>query len=268
MPPVVKLAALRAAGLTAAQARAGLEAAGYRALGAGWFAGPGADARVVAALRQNCRLTCATAAREHGLWVPPHSGTHVAALRTRRAPAGLVGHAPVVRRWVDDRHLLPLDLTLLHAVRCLGVPGSAVLLESAINLGLLGLPEVAALVEDLPETWRRPLLRVRRGSQSGTETVVRLWLESRHVRVQPQVQVPGVGRVNLLVGRSWVIELDSVTHHTGTEQYAEDRRRDLELRRAGYTVTRLTYAQVFHEWEATRRALEDILRRRLHRRRI
>lgn len=103
-------------------------------------------------------------------------------------------------------------------------------------------------------------------SQSGTESRVRLHLQQRHVPVRPQVHIVGVGRVDLLVGNSLAIELDSRAHHTGAENYAKDRSRDLELVRLGYRVIRLTYQQVFDDWAATQLTLSDVLSSRAHRR--
>ena len=131
---------------------------------------------------------------------------------------------------------------------------------------LISEAEAQHLVAGLPVDLARQLRRVRSDAASGTETRVRWWLESMHVAVRSQVQVCRGIRVDLLVGSSWVIECDSRAHHAGDEQYHRDRWRDLTLRAMGYTVTRLSWEQVFLQWEATEQMLRSMLHRREHRR--
>ena len=74
------------------------------------------------------------------------------------------------------------------------------------------------------------------------------------------------GRVDLKLGQNWIIECDSVQFHDNPRQYHLDRARDLQLQARRYTVTRLTWEQVFLDWERTSELLLTILRRREHRR--
>ncbi|WP_299573327.1 DUF559 domain-containing protein [uncultured Williamsia sp.] len=80
-----------------------------------------------------------------------------------------------------------------------------------------------------------------------------------------QHRVPGVGRVDLLVGERLVIEVDSHAHHTGVERYEADRARDRRLVQLGYVVLRLSYHQVVHDWPETEKVVLDLIRRREHR---
>lgn len=268
LPPVAKVSDLRRRGVSRRELDALIGSGAYRRVGNGWLAGVGADPRVVLALGTGARLTCVDAAKLHGLWTPPSAGVHV----YRRVGAeplghlgGEVGHRPSPRRWPDQSPIAPVALALEHAARCLDLVDAAILFESAWNLGLLDAAGVGVVLARVPQRVRRSLVRVRRSAESGTETRVRWWLESQRVAVRSQVRVPGVGRVDLLVGRRWVIECDSVAHHTGLATYAADRRRDLELGRRGYLVIRLTWEQVFLTWPTTQEALLEILRRGEHR---
>jgi len=47
------------------------------------------------------------------------------------------------------------------------------------------------------------------GCGSGLETLARLHLRRRHIRVRSQVHIPPVGWVDLLIGGRLVLELDS-----------------------------------------------------------
>lgn len=247
-------------------------AGGGRRVGA-YFVTPDAPSRVVSALEKGVRLTCVDAAKLHGLWVPLHKGEHVFRPRqgaTRRdvptQDGDVVFHGPCLRSWPGTDPVPDLGLVLHHAARCLTTVDAAILIESALNAGVLMRSDLQSLLGGLPAKKRDSLARVRSDAESGTETAVRWWLESRLVSVCPQAWIPEVGRVDLLVGNSWVIECDSRRFHTAAENYHADRARDLRLRARGYTVTRLTWEQVFLAWEQTEEFLLTILRTRQHRR--
>ncbi|MGP5056375.1 hypothetical protein ACTXJ3_14985 [Brachybacterium paraconglomeratum] len=171
-----------------------------------------------------------------------------------------------MRSWPDRDPVADLELALEHAGRCLPVRDAAILFESALNKELLTWDVAQRIVSGLASSRRRQLARISPLAESGTETAVRWWLESLHVPVAPQVVVPGVGRVDLKLGQNWIIECDSVQFHDNPRQYHLDRARDLQLQARRYTVTRLTWEQVFLDWERTSQLLLTILRRREHRR--
>ncbi|WP_199538953.1 endonuclease domain-containing protein [Desertihabitans brevis] len=268
VPDVVKAGTLLGMGLPRRELEALVAGGAYRRIGGGWLVSGAASSDVVSALTRGTRLTCLSAAKAVGLWTPPFEGVHVYVRRGCDTPPPYRGHRPEPRCWPDRSPIAPVPLLLQHSLRCAGTETAAILLESAWNLGILDAAGVADVVGRLPSKPRTSLSRLRGDAQSGTETRVRRWLESRRVRVRAQVTIRGVGRVDLLVGDRWVVECDSVAHHTGVESYARDRRRDLELQRLGYVVTRLSWEQVFLEWEATRQALTEILRRGEHRRKV
>lgn len=180
--------------------------------------------------------------------------------------SGLVEHGSKMRSWPDRDPIADLPLALAHAARCLPVRDTAILLESALNLRKMTMAAVRRLLASLPCALRAQFARVSPMAESGTETAVRWWLESLHVPVTPQVSIPGVGRVDLKLGTSWIIECDSASFHDDPAQYHRDRARDLRLQARRYMVTRLTWEQVFLDWEATSTQLLTILRRRDHRR--
>jgi very-short-patch-repair endonuclease len=256
-----------------------------------WYVTSDAPADVVAILRLGVRPTCLDAAALHGLWVPIHDGVHVFCPRAHRRSADLVGvraapirrrdglplrvgppqglvlHAPQVRAWPTGDPVPDLELVLAHAGRCLPVVKAAVLFESAIGAGRMTHHQALAVVAGLPSRVRRPLSRIRADAESGTETMVRWWFESRGYPVRSQVPFPGGvrKRMDLLVGESWVIECDSRSHHDDPAAYEEDRARDLYLRSWGFTVTRLSWEQVVLQWEQTETMLAAIARSGLHR---
>lgn len=254
-----------------------------------WYVTGEAPAGIVQLLRLKVRPTCLDGASLHGLWTPPFPGTHVFRPRRRHADDELAGvsafpvrlrkgaimsldekeplvlHGPTPRSWEDHDPVPSLDLVLTHASHCLPVDKAAVLFESALHRRLLSRPAAERIIAALPQRARRPLARIRADAESGTETVVRWWLESRGFPVRPQVRFPdGRRRMDMLVGRSWAIECDSREFHDTPLGYDEDRARDLYLVSHGYRVTRLSWEQVFLHWEDTQRMLLAILRRGDH----
>lgn len=230
---------------------------------------PDAPPSLAAFLEAGVRPTCLTAGKLHDLWIPVHTGDHVyrpRGIEQVRREEGWVGHGAGMRSWPDLLPYADLALTLEHAGRCLPVRDAAILLESAVQRKKITLHQARQVVESLPWRERLPLRRIDPRAESGTETAVRWWLESLRVAVTPQVWIEDVGRVDLKIGRSWIIECDSSTFHDNSSQYYEDRRRDLLLQARGYTVTRLTWEQVFLSWDSTTSELLRALRRRDHQR--
>ena len=289
LPGILNVHAVKRSGIDEQRLAAARRSGTVRCVGQ-WLIGPAADPRIEPFLAANLRPTCVDGAALHGLWTPSISGAH--AFRPRCSPRSRdcdsvrlspirsqqrsafgaaptvapILHAPVLRSWPDHDPVPDLPLVLSHAARCLDTVDTAILLESAMNTGRLLQEDAYALIAGWPERLRRALHRVDPRAESGTETKVRWWLESLRIPVRPQVWIPDVGRVDLLVGESWVIECDSRTFHGTETQYHLDRSRDLRLRARGFTVTRLTWEQVFLNWEHTKHMLLAVIRRRDHRR--
>lgn len=90
-------------------------------------------------------------------------------------------------------------------------------------------------------------------AESGTETLVRLALTRAGLSAVPQVRIPGVGRVDLLVGSRVIVEVDSVAWHDDDASRARDYRRDLMLFRLGYVVVRVSWFQAMFRRHEVRR---------------
>lgn len=235
----------------------------------GWYGLPGGDAVVATALRAGGRLGCLSAARVHGLWVPPDPDVHVVRRREGAdvtSRPGLVVHP--VRAWTGADAVVGVPAAVQQVARHHDAETALIVLESALNQGLLHRADIDVLTIGRHARTRALLAGARSTAQSGTETRVRRFFESRRVPVLSQAAVPGVGYVDLLVGRSLILECDSVAHYTAAVDYAKDRRRDLVAVCRGYRVVRLTHTQVFGTWEHTQEALAGLLRAREHRRRL
>lgn len=92
-------------------------------------------------------------------------------------------------------------------------------------------------------------------------------MRKRGVKVVQQFS-PIAGRfADMLIGKSWILECDSVAHHMGRVEFENDRHRDLLFRSLGYEVTRLSYQQIWYDWENTQKHLIAILKQRRYLRR-
>lgn len=154
---------------------------------------------------------------------------------------------------VDD-----IELALECALPCLSTRDLVVVADSALQLRLTTRDALTTVATRVPLSARAKLRFVDARSQSGTESIARLWFQLRGLDVQPQFTVAGVGNVDMLVGDRLIVECDSREFHSTEWNSRNDRRRDLVLNRLGYRVLRLTHEQVMFQWprvEATLLAL-------------
>lgn len=204
------------------------------------------------------------ALRRHGIWVPEHHRKLHVRPENRGAPVhgACRLHGPIPR---PDRSVDDVLTAVRFAARCLEAEGLIVVVDSVLNGKRATRQEVERALMASPQSVRRHLDWTDGEAQSGTETMVRLRQRARNIAVTTQHRVPGVGRVDLLVGERLVIEVDSHAHHTGVERYEADRARDRRLVQLGYVVLRLSYKQVVHDWPETEKVILDLVRRREHR---
>ncbi len=229
----------------------------------GWLARAGADERVVSAVRAGGSLACADALRMHGAWVPAPLGRgHVRRSRraseARRAGCRPYGASPPVDRAVDD-----VGTAFRCLLRCGSGEDVTVVADSLLHLRLATLDELEAWSIGAPTRVRRALDRVD-VAESGLESMVRLRLRGRNVRVRTQVRIEDM-RVDLVAGEILVIECDGGEHHASWAAQGADRARDRRLTALGFVVVRLTYDQIVDGWDAVEADLLTLVRRRAHR---
>ena len=249
-------AELVAAGVTQAELRRRLREGSIWSVRRNWYAVPGADPAVVAAVRSGGSLTCVSALGRYGVWVPPtHREVHVRgnAPSTRSDPTAFCrqyGRPRPVRTAVDDPFM-----ALRHALRCLDSDGIVAVCDSLLNLSrapgscVLRPSRIGDAFDGAPQRTRDHLDRCDGRAQSGTESIARLRLRRLGLKVGVQVPVPGLGHVDLMVGERLIVEVDSRRYHTGVDNYAEDRRRDRVAARRNLLRMRLTYESVMFGWD-------------------
>lgn len=227
---VLTAAQLRTLGWSRKEREVAIAAGHVTRVRGGWFAGPGADARVVAAVASGGCLGCASALRAHGVWVPESLGReHVRlARRADGAEAGRgcrpYGRMPPVHAAID-----PIEIAFRCVLRCGNDEDVVVVADSLLHLRLATMHELERWTMQAPARTRALLPRTAR-AESGLESMVRIRLRRHRIRVRTQVQIEDM-RVDMVVGELLVIECDGAEHHQSWAAQAADRARDLGSRR-------------------------------------
>lgn len=236
----------------------------------GWYASLDAPTDLVRAVRVGGSLTSVSATRRYQVWTIDDGHTHVSLARNAgrlRSPSGSgplsAKRDRVCLHWryedgPDRTATQDVLAAVIDAIACQPEEYAIAVLDSALNLGLVTRYELEAAVRLLPSRFHRAVDRADGRSQSGTETLVRLRLRRRGLRVRIQVQC-GAARVDVLVGDRLVIECLSRAFHTGVEQYARDRERELNLVDGRYLTMTLSYEQVIYDWDR----VQDVILRRV-----
>ncbi len=232
----------------------------------GWVATVDAGRPEVIAVLAGGRLTGASALRSYGIWagndrrvhvqVPPNA--HRVAqppqtdLRLFRDP--ILAPTTVTTHWVHAALSPPTvpawrvgvaDSLLQFATRE-SPEQIAAAIESAVVTRLLTRSQLPHLCLRLPNRTSAIQGRLTFTAGSGLETVVRIRLENEGFSPRQQVQI-GADRVDFVIGGWLVIEVDGDTWHDPVT----DRQRTNRLMRAGYTVLRFGYADIFERWDET-----------------
>lgn len=164
---------------------------------------------------------------------------HDAHVRLTAAP-----HPATVVTWSDSgrpgtRSLAgPRDCIRVVA-RTVGPRDVFAVVESALHRGVLRSGEFRELAREHPY-----LARAARASESGGESLLRWDLLSVGIEARQQVVIPGVGRVDHLIGERLISEVDGAEFHTERDDFEEDRRRDAVAASLGFRTLRFSYSQV------------------------
>lgn len=213
----------------------------------GPYALPGCPPDVLAAAAVSGVRSCHSAAAAWGLdLISPPRQPHVTTRRGSRAtwPAAVTHHRDVP----DVDGLTDVVTTVLDCLRCLPRRTALVPLDSALRRGLLSAEDLQTAAKSLNRNDpRRPSLRLADPAcGSPLETVARIDLLDEGYPVETQQFVEGVGWVDFLIDGWLVVEVDGYQFHADPKAFANDRRRDAELRARGLTVLRFTYEQVLN----------------------
>lgn len=265
---IVRRAQLIACGTAPEEVRRLLSTGSLRPLARGWYAAPIADDQAARAIRAGGALSCLSVLARHGVWVPPTHDLHVRRSRHhagKRLPPGIRDCQPrITANSQLNRPVDSLGQALLCALHCVDADEAVAIMDSILNNGILTIGDLRELLEGEWKTHRALLDNVDARAESGTESLVRRRLSRLGIQARIQVEIDGVGRVDLLVGNLLILEVDSVGHHTSAANYKKDRARDRRAVALGYRVLRLTYEDVMDGWAEAERQILHLVRGRKH----
>jgi very-short-patch-repair endonuclease len=196
---------------------------------------------------------------------------NAARLRSPTAPRARLDPSPsVVVHWNHFEWAPPANAcedsvaaSIAHLILCQPRTSAIATIDSALNSRLISRNQLREILSHLPASHAVIDTLADGRAQSGLETFARLRLGSKRIRVRIQVDVPGVGRVDTLIGDRLILELDSRSHHLG-DNYEKDRTRDLHAIESGYVVLRVSYHRVMHDWASIERVVLALVRRGDH----
>jgi very-short-patch-repair endonuclease len=232
----------------------------------GVYADPSLSAPIRSALRHGGVLACVSVARQLGLWVLPLDDVVHVSLPPH-------GHAHphegcrCVQHWnalESSRTAVSLIDALLQIRGCHGEDAFFATLESALHAGVLDEVGRDALRERMTESARWLVDLARSDADSGLESLLRLRLHRLGLELHTQMEVPGVGRVDFVVGDRLIIEVDGMAGHDDEPSRHKDRLRDAVAAAHGYLTIRFDYALVVHDWPIVEDAVRAIVARGLH----
>lgn len=219
---------------------------------------------ITTAIMLGGRLGGLSAAASYGWWRGADEGIHVSwpahgnvakPGRVRFGPATgprIIHHWRVLHSTDADAGLWrepPLEAlaqVLLSADRETAIACA----DSAIRTGVLTDAAVRTLLRSLPGRVAQWECYLDGRSDSGIETIVRIWLIDRGIPFLFHPKIPGIGEVDFLIGRSHIVETDGRAFHESIADAARDARRDNTAAIRGYITQRIRYAFVMYhpEW--------------------
>jgi very-short-patch-repair endonuclease len=259
---------LLAAGFTMHEMRSAVSSGALMRSRRSWLVHPSADPARLAAASVSGRVTCISASRSWGLWLPagvdetPHIAVPHSASRVSR-PGLVLHHAtgpePVGPTQLDDS----LTNVLFHVARCVSPAAAIGVWESAIRRKLVS-PEGLRRVKWRNARAARLAALAEKYSDSGLETEFVRLMRSVGVGLRQQVWIDG-HPVDALVGERLVVQLDGFAHHSSPADRRRDIQADARLALLGYTVLRFDYHQIFFEPEQVVQTIRMAIAQGLHR---
>jgi very-short-patch-repair endonuclease len=231
--------------------------------GRGCVAVPGVDPAFVAAARVRGGVTCVTALHVWDLPLlrAPTCG-HVAIELDRGAPRPGLVPASTVLHWTPSlggdlpARLVPVEVALGHAVRCLPLAEAVAVFDAALRRRLVRTEALRAARPGVGgPRFDDVMALVDPAAESIQESIGRVALVRAGLDVRTQVVIAGVGRVDLLVEGRVVVELDGFSYHSDRAAFREDRRRDRALARRGLHVLRFAFEDAVY---ATSTMVSDV----------
>ncbi|GAA1847821.1 endonuclease domain-containing protein [Agromyces salentinus] len=232
--------------------RTAVDAGSIIRLDRSWVALPDANAEARRAVARGGILGGESALRSYGVWVTADGGVCVATARTAsRLPPLLAGEYRLWREGVSrgsgEWRVAPFEALAQYLPRVADRHHLVATLDSALHHGLLAPVQLDELLERMSRRIRRLRTKLDPAAESGLESILRTAIAANGWRVESQVRIAGVGRVDLLVDGWLVVEADGSAWHDHHEAIERDRQRNSALVLRGYRWHRFGARQVLHE---------------------
>jgi very-short-patch-repair endonuclease len=234
-----------------------------RRVRAGVFAAVDAERIVVDAAAHGGMLTCEAALKHHDVWTvteEPEAHVWMGADGRRHPHLGCL----CTSHFFDGPTrfgIASVESALVHVYLCAGEGAFFASFESAWNRRKLSRAARLRIRAALPESARWLVDLARADADSGLESLLRLRLHLLGIRLDCQVVIDGVGRVDFVAGGLLIIEVDGKENHAGAANRHKDLVRDAAASALGYETLRFDYAQIIHDWPSVQPAILAALRR-------
>ncbi|UPO78540.1 DUF559 domain-containing protein [Arthrobacter sp. Helios] len=241
---VIRHKVFAANGFKRAEVQRAVHSGAIRYAGRGTFAVKGAPEELLSAARAGVSLTCVSAADVLGWWVLKRPDRLHVCVDSGRGIAGMVAHRGPR---LAVRLIAPRQQVVVAALRCLPPIEALVITESALAGRQVRLGELREAFRG-PKDWKiRGLLeQVRGNASSPLEVCAEYWLRTTGLTAEPEVFLPGIGRVDFLVEGRLILEIDGYSFHSSREQYRRDRSRWNAATSSGYETLRVTAELVLY----------------------
>ncbi|MHA7222821.1 DUF559 domain-containing protein [Arthrobacter sp. RHLT1-20] len=217
---------------------------------------------LMAAIRHNARVTCASAAGHYGLWLREPPAQHHLACNHGRG-GGFVRHRTVR---FDSGTTLPLaavEDVVLHAMSCLLPPASTAMATSAMRLHGLPLEVLKAQLKgDRSGPALKALCQLDLRAESIVEVDAQHLFTTQGIGFDAQVQLPGIGRVDFLIEGFLIVEVDGFAFHSGREAMRRDLSRNNTSTVNVFAVLRYMPEHIWFEPERVLAEIRTVLGRR------
>ena len=232
-----------------------LSSAGAHQPRKGMWALPSADPEYLTAILNNGYVTCASAALRYGLWMKDKPmRLHLATRHCRGR--GFLRHGGLRLSPETAVPLASVEDTVIHALICLPEVDAISIAQSAMQQ--FGLPR-AMLESEMSANYygnaRRLLAKADGLSESVPEISARLLFESEGLPFRRQVQIRGVGRVDFLIGRRLIVEVNGYSFHSSREAWRKDMARLNAAQARGFDVLSFAPEAI---WNNPERVMEEI----------
>ncbi|HWS51935.1 MAG TPA: type IV toxin-antitoxin system AbiEi family antitoxin domain-containing protein [Microbacterium sp.] len=222
----------------------------------GVFAVPTAPTAVIEAAAHGGAVTCLTALRLHGVWtLGEDERLHVwlgGSGRRHHSACTCVSH---YSEGAMELGLAPLEQVLLHVYQCHGEETFFAAFESALRQRKITQAARSRIRARLPGSARWLVDFARTDADSGLESLLRLRLHLLGIRLECQVTIPTVGRVDFVIAGMLILETDGKEYHDGESHRHRDLVRDAAASRLGYETLRFDYSLVVHDWPVVEAAI-------------